>query len=243
MTPMPRFNFLCCRTDSNRYSIASNSDVTHHTPPGAFDANTLDTANVGAPRPRHDSNALLMLPAPLSVNRPMMSSTSTVGMSRTSEDNYLSDSGSGSHQRLIPSPHSLDQDSYESNGTHRVMSPTNYESPLPRLPPVNTRRIPSPPAPDNPFRQTATSPMSYDESPYSPDFEDNNASRAAARGVRLTDSGPVPGPDGVRRVSRPSGRRPSSQVPPQNRYSRNSTAYSLPPGAAPPQPNYGGGAQ
>ncbi|KAF9469532.1 glycosyltransferase family 2 protein [Collybia nuda] len=230
------------RTDSNRYSMASNSDATHYTPPGAYDSSTVDTGNLGSQRPRHDSTALLMLPAPLAVNKPMMSSTSTVGASRTSEDNYLSDSGSGSNQRLIPSPHSLDQDSYESSGTHKLMSPTAYESPAPRLPPVNTRRIPSPqPSPDNPFRQSVSSPMSYDDQPFIPDYsEDNNTSRAAARGVRLTDSGPVPGPDGVRRVSRPSGRRPSSQVPPQNRYSRNSAAYSLPPGAAPPQPGYGG---
>jgi chitin synthase len=235
---------LCCRTDSNRYSLTSNSDTTHHTPPN-FDATTVDTANFTA-RPRHDSNTLLMLPAPLAVNRGMMSSTSTVGMSRSSEDNYLSDSGSGSNQRLIPSPQSLDQDSYESGVNQRLISPTSpYESPVPRLPPVNTRRVPSPqPSPDNPFRQVTTSPTTHDEQqPYTPDFsEEGNPGRGAGRGVRLTDSGPVPGPDGVRRVSRPSGRRPTSQVPAQNRYSRSSVAYSLPPGAAPPQPNYGGSA-
>lgn len=188
-----------------------------------------------------------MLPAPLAVNRPMMSSTSTVGASRSSEDNYLSDSGSGSNQRLIPSPQSLDHDSFESAGTgQRLVSPTSYETPLPRIPhSANSRGVSSPQTSplDNPFRHT-TSPTSYEDSqPYIPEYpEESNANRNAGRGVRLTDSGPVPGPDGVRRVSRQAGRRPTSQVPPQNRYSRSSAVYSLPPGAAPPQPNYGGNA-
>ncbi|KAJ7353647.1 hypothetical protein DFH08DRAFT_805166 [Mycena albidolilacea] len=71
------------------------------------------------------------------------------------------------------------------------------------------------------------------------------------RGMRLTDSGPVPGPEGGvqrERVTRPSTCQPTSQVlvgaggqsPQQqqspNRYSRNSLGFSLPPGAAPPQP-------
>ncbi|KAJ7286615.1 hypothetical protein C8J57DRAFT_666496 [Mycena rebaudengoi] len=69
-----------------------------------------------------------------------------------------------------------------------------------------------------------------------------------ARGVRLTDCGPVQGPEGgVRHVARPNSRRPTSQVPlsargqgplqsqpTQNRYLRNSIGFSLPPGAAPP---------
>jgi chitin synthase len=59
------------------------------------------------------------------------------------------------------------------------------------------------------------------------------------RGVSLSDNGPVPGPDGVRRVSRPPARR-TSQPPQQNRYSRTTSLYAtLPPGAAPPQPNGG----
>jgi chitin synthase len=54
----------------------------------------------------------------------------------------------------------------------------------------------------------------------------------------LMDGGPVPGPEGVRRVSRPSSRRPTSQIPPQNRYSRADSMYTLPPGAAAPQPGF-----
>ncbi|KAH8110691.1 glycosyltransferase family 2 protein [Phellopilus nigrolimitatus] len=71
------------------------------------------------------------------------------------------------------------------------------------------------------------------------------AAAARSRGVSLADNGPVPGPEGVRRIARPQSRRPSSQQPPTNRYSRSSTYASptspaapisnLPPGAAPPR--------
>ncbi|KDR85492.1 hypothetical protein GALMADRAFT_132186 [Galerina marginata CBS 339.88] len=230
------------KTDSNRYSLASNSDLTHQPP--AFDASTLESANYSSPRPRHDSNALLMLPAPLSVNRPLMSSTSSVGMSRSSEDhNYAPDNGS--NLRLIPSPQTSDtypETSESASTTQRLLSPT---SPFdPRF----SRQAPSPQPPSltdvqNPFRSQTTSPTTYDEqTPFVPDYEDPHG--RGGRGVRLMDGGPVPGPDGVRRVSRPTGRRPTSQAPAQNRYSRNSAAYSLPPGAAPPQPaSYNGGPQ
>jgi chitin synthase len=229
-------------TDSNRLSMASNSD-TAHPPSGGFDGSTLETNyNNNNPRPRHDSNALLMLPAPLAANRPMMSSSSSVGGPRSSEDNYAEDSGSGSNLRLVPSPQSMDQDSYESHQTtQRLLSP-QYEFPTaPRVP--APQRAPSPQFFDgnNTYRQLTTPPTAYDESGpvWSPsDYSPEDSRR---RGISLTDSGPVPGPEGVRRVSRPNGRRPTSQVPAQtvNRYSRNST-YSLPPGAAPPQPHYGG---
>jgi chitin synthase len=76
----------------------------------------------------------------------------------------------------------------------------------------------------------------YDEAnglSFVPDPDDVPLAANRARGVSLADNGPVPGPDGVRRIAR--ARRNSSQRPPQNRYSRNSV-YDLPPGAAPPQP-------
>ncbi|TCD64393.1 hypothetical protein EIP91_004141 [Steccherinum ochraceum] len=65
----------------------------------------------------------------------------------------------------------------------------------------------------------------------------SNAAINRARGISLADNGPVPGPEGVRRVSRQPNRRSSSQAPApqQNRYSRSSFP-TLPPGAAPPQP-------
>jgi len=172
-----------------------------------------------------------MLPAPLAVNRPPVSSASSAGVSRSSEDNYNSDSGSGSNLRLIPSAQDTFADTPEPSPGQRLLSPTSpYD---PRF----SRQIPSPQPlvgdSQNPFRSQTTSPTTYEEtSAFSPDYD------GAGRGVRLQDSGPVPGPEGVRRVSRP--RRPTSQGPSQNRYSRSSTVFTLPPGAAPPQPNYGG---
>lgn len=241
------------KTDSNRYSLASNSDT--FTPPsGGFDSSTMDSMNFnGGQRPRHDSNALLMLPAPLAVPRQPTSSATLIGAPRSSDENTYNSDISGSNLRLIPSPQSIDQYSDES----RMSTGPRYRAPSPAVPydtPVS--RVPLSPNPRNsvgpvvfpeardsrdPFRTSMASPTSYDDTIYSAETEDVNPGiRGAGRGVRLTDSGPVPGPEGVRRVSRPSGKRPTSQAPPQNRYSRSST-YNLPPGAAPPQPNYGGG--
>jgi chitin synthase len=246
--------------------MISTSDVTNQ-PPG-FDSSTpstLDSSNAtSSPRPRHDSSAFLMLPAPLSVNRSMMASSTSVGMSRSSEDNYLSDTGSNSNQRLLPqSPPSNEyytSESHESaaSSQRHVSQMSPYDSPAPAPRAYNgpaTRRAPSPqPYPGlspsesgNPFRSLTTSPTGYDESVsgYSMGDSEENGARASRGGVRLTDSGPVPAPEGVRRISRAGGRaRPASQqqqMPQQNRYSRNSTNFGLPPGAAAPQPNYGGG--
>lgn len=170
-----------------------------------------------------------MLPAPLASNRGLLSSSSSFGVSRSSEDqSLLSDAHSGYHQRLVSPQH----DSY--SGSDPTDTPParyhHYES--------SQRPVASPQLSDshNPFRG---SPAIYDEpagyisepeaaSPVSP------ARGSSSRGVKLTDSGPVIGPEGVRRVSRPSKRPTSNQAPPQNRYSRGSM-YSLPPGAAPPQ--------
>lgn len=213
-----------------RYSLVSNPDAPM--PPPHDASSTADSSNYSAvqARSRHDSNALLMLPAPLSVDRRLMASTPSVGMSRGSDDqHYYSDGGSGSNQRLISSPVVPDHysDSLESTSTTTAASHTRS--------PHSSRSSP-PQDPNNPFRSMTTSPTSNEEfQPYSE--HDDLRQR---RGVGLQDHGPVPGPDGVRRI-RPTSRRPTSQAPPPtNRYSRNSTAFSLPPGAAPPQPNYGG---
>lgn len=177
-----------------------------------------------------------------------MSSTSTVGMSRSSEEHYGSDPASGSNLRLVPSPGSMDQYSdYDSPPMSAGSSAPRYESPVPRAA-ANVRTIASPTSSfGDPFRPVTMSPTNYDEqhpslSPAESEPETATRSQSAAghrargrHGVRLTDSGPVPGPEGgVRRVSKPGSKRPTSQAP-QNRYSRNSTNYSLPPGAAPPQ--------
>ena len=181
-----------------------------------------------------------MLPAPLAVNRPMTSSTSSIGMSRSSDEHYNSDNGSGSNLRLISSPQTAEQyvDSPDPTSA-RLLPPSPYNSQS------FSRQNPGPQPPSmtesqNPFR---SSPASYEDQPmFIPDYDEpsGRGGGGGGRGVRLMDSGPVPGPEGVRRVSRPTGRRPTSQTPSQNRYSRNSTVFSLPPGAAPPQPNFGG---
>lgn len=239
--------------NGHRYSLVSNSEQM----PPAFDASTMDSSSYsnGPTRSRHDSNALLMLPAPLSVDRGLMSSTPSVGVSRSSEDAYVSDNGSASNHRLIPSPQSPDQysESLESSSTThasggRLLSPSPYNNNIPRAytgTPNQRQRAPSPSMnheSNNPFRSMTTSPASPEEyQPYGGNEEELRRSRAS--GIRLTDEGPVPGPDGVRRVSRPAGRRPTSQAAPaQNRYSRSSTVFSLPPGAAPPTTNMSGNA-
>ncbi|KAJ7264740.1 glycosyltransferase family 2 protein [Mycena rebaudengoi] len=248
------------KTDSNRYSLTSNSD-NFHPPSNTFDASTMDSANYApVQRPRHDSNALLMLPTPLAVSRNTtasagssnpMSSSSSVGMARSSEEGgYEPDS---SAHRLIPSSDAW-SDTYESPPPPPPQK--RYDSPSrpPRESPFRGSTYDSPPASaggasagsGNPFRGSGSPVTVYDE----PEEEVASPTplRGAGRGVRLTDSGPVPGPEGgVRRVARPNSRRPTSQAPvgaggqgplqpqpTQNRYSRNSIGFSLPPGAAPP---------
>ncbi|KAF8905167.1 glycosyltransferase family 2 protein [Mucidula mucida] len=231
----------------NRYSLASNSD-TFHPPSAGFDSSTIDSSAFAGPRQRHDSNTLLMLPAPLAVNRGPMSSASSGFMSRSSEDVAYSDNGSGSNLRLVGTPGEYSDHEHSPAPTGVT---NRYTTPPP--PPPHERSNPrssmsqsyetsgSGSSGGNPFYPVTTSPQPYEEpSPMiTPDSEE--AYRQSRRGVPLTDSGPVPGPEGVRRVARPSGRRPSSQAPAQNRYSRNSTVFSLPPGAAAPQPGYGSG--
>jgi chitin synthase len=251
------------KMDSNRYSLVSSSD-NYHPGSGGFDASTTDSALYnGSQRPRHDSNTLLMLPAPLAGLGKQTSST-TGGASRSSEDAYMSDIGSSSHQRLIPSPTSPDQynESFEAPTPRYPMGNTSFESQISRAsgnsgPVLRNPTLSShyPGETTNPFHnsepytaagyETAVAPEPSEEYPASPP---NPTSRQQqGRGVSLSDRGPVPRsetrPEGVRRVPRPVSKnaRPSSQTPPnQNRYSRAST-YVLPPGAAPPQTsNYGG---
>ncbi|KAF8640970.1 hypothetical protein AX17_000616 [Amanita inopinata Kibby_2008] len=225
---------------AERYSMVSTSDGTHQ----PVDTSTSESATYSAGRSRYDSNAVLMLPAPLAVNRPMMSSTTSVGLSRTSEDNYISDTGSGSNQRLLPDHYSESFEVPSPLPPQRHLSPgppSPYDPPIPRRGSAGLRSINSSP------QSYPTSPTSHESDMYSHESSDETyggrlGGGAGRGGVRLMDGGPVPVPEGgVRRVARPS-RRPSSQAPQQNRYSRNSGAYNLPPGAAPPQPHqYGAG--
>ncbi|KAF5346147.1 hypothetical protein D9758_009944 [Tetrapyrgos nigripes] len=240
------------KSDSNRYSLASNSDT--HPPSNGFDSSTVESATYASPRKRHDSNTLLMLPAPLAVNRgPMSSASSSVGMSRSSDENNMSDNGSHSNLRLVPSLQSSEHAGQYEETPHR------YTSPGPRSATASyTSHTPDSGA-SNPFQHVVSSPTSYDEHmQFTNEPEDSGMSGAAgvgagggyagnygnrarpertSRGVSLMDSGPVPSPEsGVRRVARPQGRKASTQ---QNRYSRNSTVMNLPPGAAPPSHQYG----
>lgn len=239
--------------DSNRYSMASTSDINHPPSNGGPDSSTSESSP-SAPygvRQRHDSNSVLVLPAPLSANRVLASaaSGSSVGMSRSSEDiTYASDMGSLSNQRLVPAPQDQYTDVYSEN--HGTRYP-QFDTQVSRTAGTNGGVLRNPTVSSyypgetlNPFRASEVQTVAYDDqySGYSMEPEElasHLPSHRQSRGVSLADNGPVPGPDGVRRVARP--RRPTSQTP-QNRYSRSSTAYNLPPGAAAPQSGTGYGA-
>ncbi|KIK71495.1 glycosyltransferase family 2 protein [Collybiopsis luxurians FD-317 M1] len=237
----------------NRYSLATDSDTFHPPSNNGFDSSTIESA-YATPRQRHDSNTLLMLPAPLAVNRQPMSSSSSssVAAARSSEEHS---SDNSSNLRLVPS---FQSDHQQSSSDHELPPPPPPRASSPRYSSPAPRSIDSPQgrATSNNFRSptvlsdvsnpfSTTSPVSS-EHLFSAEPEEMMSpspvpapGRPGGRGtgVRLTDDGPVPGPDGVRRIARQGGRRPQSQ----NRYSRSSTAFSLPPGAAPPQPGYGNG--
>lgn len=254
------------RPENNRYSMTSNSD-TFHSPRKAFDSTTYDSsyASNGAQRPRYDSNQLLMLPAPLAVNRNGLATTSTQASMSTTVLSRSSEDGSsevGSQQRLVPSPgHDSYTDEYDSPPiSGRYQSPQSgspFQERVSRTATQNAGVLRQATGSQYPGETQVSygyqaqmgyeSPVAYtaepDELPNIPATAPPAASpySSRARGVSLADNGPVPGPEGVRRVSRQPNKRPSSQAPPQNRYSRSSSSpfSNLPPGAAPPQPGYG----
>ncbi|KAI0001725.1 chitin synthase-domain-containing protein [Russula vinacea] len=214
-----RDSYYDIKTNSpKRYSTVSYTE-TGVTPSQGFDSSTMESlANAGASRPRYDSNQLLTLPAPLALNRPATYGGSSSSVTRSSEDVYSDHSSS--HHRLVSSPTSNtpEQPVEDYHGTS-ASTPSRRGSP----------------GRGNHDHQNARS-TKQDVGPSSSPSPSGRRSRA--RGVSLSDNGPVPGPDGVRRVSRPSRR--TSQPPQQNRYSRTTSVYaSLPPGAAPPSPNGG----
>ena len=256
-----------------RHSLVSSAD--YH-PQAQYDtASTMDSTYGAAPR-RQDPNQLLMLPAPLAVQRmsPTGASASSGGVSRSSEEGgYGSDIGSSAHQRLIPSPQDgayVYGDDYESpQPTQAQYMPQNsqFEARVSRTVSANNgvlrqssnQYTVETQSPFNPYTYAQAQYTGYDEPQQQPQYvaepeeypqpapvmQQPQAAAArsrASRGVSLADNGPVPGPGGVRRVSRqPNNRRPTSQAPPQNRYSRNSqTQFSLPPGAGAPGSGQGG---
>ncbi|EMD32671.1 glycosyltransferase family 2 protein [Gelatoporia subvermispora B] len=277
------------KSESNRQSFISTADTNQ--PTTYSDQNTYESSTAPTPRQRHDSNQLLMLPAPLAANRGVAgsatsASVSTTALSRSSEEDSTSDIGSA--QRLVSSP----QDMYASQGDHQspfseqyyaaqqhpqqsyqqhyaqqqhsqysqqayAQDPNAFEARVSR-----TARSQSgvlrqgtvssqfPGETHNPYGYSQPQSV-YDEAqshiPFSTEPEDMSSvppltGPSRARGISLADNGPVPGPGGVRRVSRQTGRRTSAQAPPpQNRYSRPTPSpyTNLPPGAAPPNTGYG----
>jgi chitin synthase len=224
-------------------------------------------------RQRLDSTPVLMLPAPLSVNN-NGGVSARQSEDHTSTSTYVHESGSRSRLIPSPPTTEYSSQQYDGYSSHGMTSPEVYSpSPLSiesyvnragvgangssavlRQPTVSSQ-IPN--ETRNPFyhqnQVQAQSAAGYNDDDFgrSTESDDTQSSgqgpmppRAPSRGVTLSDNGPVPGPEGVRRVARPSSRRPSSQQPPTNRYSRtsmygspsNAPLPTLPPGAAPPRP-------
>lgn len=235
--------------------MVSTSD--YHTQQQGYDSSTYDSAFAAAPR-KQDPNQLLMLPAPLSVSRvtPTSASTSTAGLSKSSEEGgYNSDLGS-QHQRLIPSPpegygysEEYETPAPQSPFDQRVSSAASANNGVYRQSTAYQQAVET----YNPYGYSQPHTVGYDaqqqQFPYTTEPEEQPAQSSAAasrqRGVSLVDNGPVSSSGGVRRISRQT-RRSTTQVAPQqnqNRYSRGGSVpmpnQQLPPGAAPPQSGYG----
>ncbi|EJC98606.1 glycosyltransferase family 2 protein [Fomitiporia mediterranea MF3/22] len=252
--------FFDMRSNSpKRTSMISTSETFQHQSSDMGDSFSYG----GQPRPRFDSSPLVMLPAPLAVNNSRPTGLSTTPGSRNSEEvPMLGDTGS--RARLIPSPPG-DYSAYSSPEPFLPPPSNPIENFVNRAGQgaggsmggvvlrQGTVSSAYPGETQNPYRTTPQQAAGYDED-YSvgttttSESDDTQASAARqqsspqqyqaqqrARGISLEDRGPVPGPEGVRRVARPQSRRPSSQQPQTNRYSRSSL-YNLPPGAAPPRP-------
>lgn len=234
--------------DKDRYSTVSYTE-TGITPSQGFDSSTMESlANAGASRPRYDSNQLLTLPAPLALNRPATYGGSSSSVTRSSDDVYSDHSSS--HHRLVSSPTSNTpeqpvEDHYGSSAsTPSRGSPGRGNHDHQNARSSSNHGTVRQATAQTPFPEEANPFQSGHDGYYGVEQDVGSSSpspsgrRSRARGVSLSDNGPVPGPDGVRRVSRPSRR--TSQPPQQNRYSRTTSLYaSLPPGAAPPNPNGG----
>jgi chitin synthase len=181
-------------------------------------------ANAGGSRPRYDSNQLLTLPAPLALSRPVTYGGSSSSVARSSEE--VHSDHSSSHHRLVSSPASEQPAEDHYPATSRRTSPGRTSNGHQSARTVRqATALAAFPGDTNPFHSSQEN--YYEDVP------------TRVRGISLSDNGPVPSPDGVRRVSRPSRR--TSQPSQQNRYSRTTSLYaSLPPGAAAPNPNGGG---
>lgn len=239
-----------------------------------YQHDSVDSVNYASQqRQRLDSAPVLMLPAPLAVNNGSASSTPSSRHSEDHGSTYVHESSSRSRLIPSPPSTDYNAQPQEVYSAHSMVSSSDPYSPSPlsiesyvnragvgangtnavlRQGTVSSQ-VPSETM--NPFyrqnqaqaQQAAGYEDEYSRSTESDDTQSTTGPvqpRAPSRGVTLSDNGPVPGPEGVRRVARPSSRRPSSQQPPTNRYSRtsmygsptNAAVPNLPPGAAPPRP-------
>jgi chitin synthase len=246
----PRFS-LRFADRKNRQSSVSNTDTGLSYSQG-FETSTMESfANAGGSRQRHDSNQLLLLPAPLALNRPATNGGSSTSVARSSEDVYSDHSSS--YHRALPSRSSIVaeqpvEEPYTPSGmaSPRHASPSRgyYDHQGGRTPNgyAAVRQVIAP----TPFPGESTNPFQSGNDPYNVEHDvgpstspSPSGGQPRVRGISLSDNGPVPGPDGVRRVSRPTARR-TSQTLQQNRYSRSPSIYAnLPAGASPPNPNGG----
>ena len=208
------------------------------TPSQALDASTMESfANASSSRPRYDSNQLLTLPAPLALNRPTTTGGSSTSVARSNEDVH---SDNSSHQRVVSrrASNATEQpvEDYYGMASARRASPGRGNHGMIRQT-TSPTRFPGENA--NPFQSSHDNYHGVEHDAVPSSSPSSSGGQPRVRGVSLSDNGPVPGPDGVRRVSRPPARR-TSQPPQQNRYSRTTSLYSsLPPGAGAPQPNGG----
>ncbi|KIP04155.1 glycosyltransferase family 2 protein [Phlebiopsis gigantea 11061_1 CR5-6] len=233
------------RADSNRFSMVSTSDY-HHQNQG-YDTSTFDSGVATAPR-RQDPNQLLMLPAPLSVNRmtPTSASTSTGALSRSSEEGgYNSDIGSQQQRLISPQEGYAYSEEYEPSppAASQYVQQSPFDARVSRTA-VSNNAV---------YRQSSANQYTHQQFSYTNEPEEISAhpseaaARRGSRGVNLVDNGPIQTSQGVRRISRQT-RRSTAQAPTQNqnRYSRGNSMPmpqqqygNLPPGAAPPQQGYG----
>jgi chitin synthase len=222
----------CSYLPSKRYSLISSEtpyqSASLHSP--------LDSADFSGPiRQRYDSTPLLTLPAPLAVSSTGSPGTSVSHLSRSSEDQSNDSEGT---QRLIASPggyespHHSDSESLHRADRRRMSTP--IEARMRSTPGAvyrqSTTPVPYPGETQNPYGYSQGQVGGYGDVAFSAEPEEyqgitSHQQQSRSRGVSLVDSGPVPTGDGVRRLSRPGGRRPTSQATSQmqsnmNRYSQ-----------------------
>ncbi|GJJ13368.1 hypothetical protein Clacol_007620 [Clathrus columnatus] len=230
---------------SNRYSMVSSSDPFASQPiyPQPPPSSEHDSFNSQRP--------LLHLPAPLGRLTQTGSPVSNNSGSRNSMDTISGPDGS--HQRLVSPQVDYSTPSLE-NVDPSLESHVNRFQGVLRQSTINSQYPVETPNPYRYSQPQVVMSSTYEEPyAYNADFDDSPQSASPfmpsnrnSRGFTLSDSGPVSGPEGVRRVARPQARRSTQNPPPSGgnggtRYARTTSMSSgghgypsLPPGAAPP---------